>query len=569
MLRLLAIAIPVALLTACAAQAPVAPPQDSIAPVTTTAVVPERPFPHDSLYALLVAEFALRRGAYDVALEQYRAQAPALRDPAVSAHTTRLTQYLHRDEATLEAAELWVELAPDDMEARNSLARQLVASGRGAEALPHLAEIERHGHGANFPLVLTNFERLTNVQRTALAADVDRLAREFPDNTSLLFTQALLLHEMTQDDQALRKLDRLFSLEPEQVQALLLEGRILSAQGKANPYARIEKVLKENPDDNALRLRYARLLATSDMAAARDQFELLWAQAPEDTDLLYSLALINREIGDNATASVYLRKMLQLGQQVNAAQYYLGRIEEDNHNPDAALDHYQAVGPGQEYLAAGSRIGHILVDSGQLERANAWFTVQRDSYPEQREPLIGLQAELLNTAGYREDAMALLDTALEQTPEATTLLYSRAMLREQHDDLTAMETDLRAILALDADNATALNALGYTLANRTRRFAEALELVSRALALEPDEPAILDSMGWVLYRQGDLEQAAVYLRRALDLSQDDEIAAHLGEVLWVSGRQADAKTVWRQALGHAPDSDKIRAVVQRLQAGLQ
>ena len=118
-------------------------------------------------------------------------------------------------------------------------------------------------------------------------------------------------------------------------------------------------------------------------------------------------------------------------------------------------------------------------------------------------------------------------------------------------------------------SAEALNALGYTLADRNERLDEAFALVSRALKLRPDSPAVLDSMGWVLYRQGDLEQAAVYLRRALDLSQDDEIAAHLGEVLWVSGRQADAKTVWRQALGHAPDSDKIRAVVQRLQAGLQ
>ncbi|MCB1798279.1 MAG: tetratricopeptide repeat protein, partial [Gammaproteobacteria bacterium] len=149
------------------------------------------------------------------------------------------------------------------------------------------------------------------------------------------------------------------------------------------------------------------------------------------------------------------------------------------------------------------------------------------------------------------------------------LRYNRALYIVELGDFEGMERDLRRLLDEDPDHADALNALGYTLADRNERLDEAFALVSRALKLRPDSPAVLDSMGWVLYRQGDLEQAAVYLRRALDLSQDDEIAAHLGEVLWVSGKQADARTVWRQALGHAPDSDKIRAVVERLQAGLK
>ena len=124
-----------------------------------------------------------------------------------------------------------------------------------------------------------------------------------------------------------------------------------------------------------------------------------------------------------------------------------------------------------------------------------------------------------------------------------------------------MERDLRIVLEQDPDNADALNALGYTLADRNERLDEAFSLVARALKLRPDSPAIMDSMGWVLYRQGDLVQAASYLRKALDLSDDDEIAAHLGEVLWMKGQREDAQAVWREALVHTPDSDKVRAVI--------
>ncbi len=563
-----AIAVFVAFLVACTAQAPVEAPLQPPPAAPVVAEVPERPFPNDSLYALLVAEFALRRGAYDIALEQYRAQSPELRDVGVSAHTTQISQFLHRDQDTLQAAQLWVELAPGDMNARNSLATQLVSSGRGAEALPHLAEIERQGHGANFPIVLSNLERLTPTERDALAEDLDALSDEFPDNGSLLFAQALLQYEMSQPELALQTLAALFELEPAQPQALLLEGRIRNTLGDPRPYARIESVLADDPDNRALRLRYARLLTGSDMPAARRQFEILSKQAPDDADLLYSLALISRETGDSEAARAYLRQLLELGERQNAARYYLGRIAEDADDIDSALDHYQAVRPGDEYLAAVNRIGLIFISSGQLDRASAWFQTQRENYPTQRESLFGMQAELLDTAGYTREALTLLDSALQSTPEATALLYSRAMISERRDDLDAMEADLRTILAQDADNATALNALGYTLANRTQRLDEALQLITRALALEPDEPAILDSMGWVLFRLGRLAEALQYLTRAYAEFPDPEVAAHLGEVLWASGDRQRARDIWREAAMLDPNHPILRSTLERLQVTL-
>ena len=577
MFRLLVIAIAFALLTACASTATTkqasaddepgpgadnstsAPP-----PEPAVAKPPERPFPDDSLYPLLVAEFALRRRAYDVALDQYLEQSRILRDAGVSAHTTHLTQFMQREREALQAARLWVELDPHNAEANNTVANLLVRQGRSIEALPYMAEVERQGEVANFPLLLNGFNRLDEQQRGHLVSGINAVASEFPGNTRLLLTQALIHAEFDQYNQALEKLEEIFSQEPYQPQAILLEAKILLTQHAKKPYARLQRALQDNPEDKRLRLQYARLLTTSDLAAAREQFEILSAQSPRDGDLLLSLALINREIGDDLAAKAYLGQMLALEQRVDEAHYYLGRIAENEGDAQSAVSHYMQVEEGREYLQANSRIGHILIAAGQLEKSHDWFNQQRAEKPLGREQLYGLEADLLIQAGATAEAMQVLNQSLAETPETTSLLYARSMLAEQRDDLVQMEADLRAIIANEPDNSTALNALGYSLANRTERYEEALALISQALALEPDEPAILDSMGWVLYRTGRYEEALDYLTRAYAEFPDPEVAAHLGEVLWVNGDTDAATQVWQGALLKDPNHAILLSTLERL-----
>jgi tetratricopeptide (TPR) repeat protein len=566
MSRLTALAITCALLIGCAAQTPV-PDQDAASKPETAAPAakaPERPFPADSLYALLVAEFALRRQAYDVALEQYMEQAPRLRDAGVSAHTTHLTQFLQRENDALQAARLWVELDPQDAEANNTLAALLAHKGRSVEALPYLVVVERQTGSANFPMLLTGFRQLSEEQRAQLMRDIDALTSEFPENTQLLLTQALIHTEFQQYDLALDDLDKLFDLDPEQPQAVLLEARILVEQKAENPYVRLQKVLKDNPDATMLRLQYARLLAASDMPAAREQFEILAEQSPEDGDLLFSLALINREIGDRAAARAYLRQAIDMEQRADEAYFYLGRMAEEDNATEEAIAHYMKVEDGQEYLAATSRIGQILVEGGQLERSHAWFNEQREKLPQLSEQLYGLEADILARSGAMKNAMQVFNQGLAETPNSTSLLYGRAMLSEQMDDLDSMERDLRTVIAAEPDNATALNALGYTLANRTTRYKEAQELITRALELRPDEPAILDSMGWVKFRMGQYDEAAFYLKRAYAEFPDPEVAAHLGEVLWVKGETSAAMAVWQGALLRDPAHPVLLGTLGRL-----
>lgn len=525
---------------------------------------PERTIPADSLYPLLLAEFALRRGAYDVALEQYLNQAPLLRDPGVSAHTTHLSQFLQQEQAALESVRLWVELEPDNLEANRTLATLLVRRGETLEALPHLALLQRRGEEANFAILAHNFDHLPREAQLQLVAEVDNLAREFPDHVQLSLCQALMREDLGDNKLARRHLARVFKLEPFQLQALLLEAKILLNEDSPAPFARIEKALEANPGDQRLRLQYARLLTGIDIGAARKQFEILSAQAPGNPDLLFSLALINHEMEDNITARAYLRQILELGSRQDDAHYYLGRIAEQEGESEQAIEEYRAVVAGREFYAANGRAGQIFLEQGRLDELGAYFDDLRAQYPERAERLFNLQSELLLQAGHPSSAMGVLNHALDVMPASGSLRYARAMLAEQLDDLALLESDLRAIITAEPDNATALNALGYTLADRTERYDEALELITRAHELQPEEPAILDSMGWVLFRLGRLEEAVEYLVRAYAQFPDPEVAAHLGEVLWAQGETENALDVWQGALLRNPDHRVLRDTLDRL-----
>jgi Flp pilus assembly protein TadD len=572
MFRILLTGIAYGLLLACASQSPVAtdsapagPAPDAIAPA---AEVPERAFPEDSVYPLLLAEFALRRRAYDVALEQYLEQAPKLRDAGVSAQATHLSQFMAKEQAALDSVQLWIELEPDNIEANNTLSILLIRQGRAAEALPHMALLAGKGERVNFPALLSGFQQLDPGQRDALIKGINELAVEYPQNVQLLLTQAMVLAETEQFDAALETLQQLFKLEPNQSQAAMLEARILLAQHSPEPYARLERVLAENPQDKQIRLQYARLLTATDMAAAQEQFELLSAQSPRDGELLLSLALISRETGDDEAAKTYLRQLLALEQHVDEAHYYLGRIAEDGGDLAAALYEYGQVEDGRELLVATSRASEILIGEGRIDENSARFEKLREEHPERAEQLYSIEADLLVRGGELLVAARVLNEGLAQMPDSSSLRYARAMLAEQEGDLALMERDLRAIIAAEPDNSTAINALGYTLANRTERFEEAYALISQALALQPQEPAILDSMGWVLYRMNRLDEALDYLTRAYAAFPDPEVAAHLGEVLWVSGDTDNAMMVWQGGLQKDPGNAVLAETLERLQVSI-
>lgn len=542
-------------------------PASGPAPEPEPEVAEPRPFPDASIYPLLVAEFALRRRNYDLALQNYLEQAVLLRDIGISAHTTRLAQFMQRDDEATSAAELWVELDPDNLEARLTLANLLAKQGRSLEALPHMETIVRAGGSANFTALARAYEDLEPPLQLALLTRIQGLLKEYPDNTQLRICQVLLLEELGKTERALTALQPVFDVDASQLQAVVLDAKLrLDLGQKRRVFDRMEAVLKLEPENHRLRMQYARLLTRTDLTAAEHQFQILVDQAPDEPDLLFSLALIQREMRDLEGARENLNRLLDLNLRTDEAHYYLGRTAEEEKHWKDALMHYMQVQPGRDFGAATERVASLLLASGQTAELSAYFDHLRERYPRLSERLFTIEADKLAGSDHLAEAVQLLNRGLQEFPLSTSLRYSRSMLYEQQGNLPLAEQDLRDILVREPDNATALNALGYTLANRTDRYAEAADLITRALALSPDEPAILDSMGWIKYRLGEYAEALVYLKRAYRAFPDPEVAAHLGEVLWALGEQEAAVAVWNQALADSPQHEILLETIQRLGA---
>jgi tetratricopeptide (TPR) repeat protein len=525
----------------------------------------QRPFPDASFYPLLVAEFALRRRDYELALQNYLEQAEILRDSGISAHTTRLAQFMQREKAATTSALLWVELDPDNLEARLTLASLLARQGRSLEALPHMEFIVRAGGNPNFTALARGFEDLDPPLQLSLFNTIQGLLVDYPDNTQLRICKVLMLEELGKTERALATLQPVFDIDASQPQAVVLDAKLrLDLGQKREAYDRIEAVLLQEPENHRLRMQYARLLTRTDLEAAEYQFQVLVDQAPDEPDLLFSLALIQREMEDLDGARENLTRLLDLNARTDEAHYYLGRTAEEQQRYEDALTHYIQVQPGRDFGAATERAAALLLASGQIAELSTYFDHLRKRYPQLSERLFAIEADKLSSRNHLAESVQLLDRGLQEFPLSTTLRYSRSMLYERQGNLSLAEQDLRDILAREPDNATALNALGYTLTNHSDRYAEAADFIARALALSPDEPAILDSMGWIKYRLGEYDEALVYLQRAYRVFPDPEVAAHLGEVLWAAGEQKAAITVWQQALARSPQHVILLETIQRL-----
>ncbi len=312
-------------------------------------------------------------------------------------------------------------------------------------------------------------------------------------------------------------------------------------------------------------LTYARtLIEQNRMDEAKAQFTSLAEQYPEDDELRFSLALIALEGKKWDEAQGYLEELIERDSHVDSAHLNLGRIAEERNDPQGALAEYALVGPGNDYLPAQMRQADILVSHGRGAEASKKLAAARDAQPDYGIQLFLIEAETLAANNQTDRAWNVLQQALKQYPDDLNLLYSRAMLAEKRNDLEQMERDLRAIIKREPDNAMALNALGYTLSDRTTRYAEAKVLIQQAYDLNPDDPAVLDSLGWVNFRLGNLDEAERLLRQALERFPDQEVAAHLGEVLWANGKQREAKQIWGKFLKENPESPILRKTVLRL-----
>ncbi|ARU87477.1 tetratricopeptide repeat protein [Pseudomonas sp. M30-35] len=522
-------------------------------------------FSKDTLLALLTAEMAGQRNRFDIALGNYVQQANATQDAGVAERGFRIAEYLGADQSALDTALIWAKNAPDSIEAQRAAAVQLARAGRYDESMTYMEKVLQRQGDTHFDFLALSAAETDPDSRAGLLQSFDRLLTKYPENGQLIFGKALLMQEDGRPEEALELLES-HPAKTDDVAPLLLHARLLtSLQRGDEALPLLEDGIRKHPDDKRLRLTYARsLVEQGRMEDAKGEFSSLVQQFPEDDDLRFSLALVCLEAEAWREAIVYLDELVERGSHVDAAHYNLARAYEELDEPDSALIEYSLVGPGNDYLPAQARQTEILFSSGRTSEGSAKLRAARGAEPDYAIQLYLIEAEALANNKQEDMAWQVIHQGLEQFPDDLNLLYTRAMLAEDRDDLDQLETDLRFILERDPENTMALNALGYTLADRTTRYQEADELIDKAYRLSPNDPAILDSKGWINYRLGKLDEAERFLRKALADYPDHEVAAHLGEVLWVQGNQSKAREVWTTALEKQPDSEILRSTIKRL-----
>ena len=547
-----ALLLSLVLLSGCQALAPTSP--DDSSPAEEATSTPEKPtvygsFSEETLYSLLGAELAGQRNRLDIALDNYVTQAINTQDPGIAERALRIAEYLGADQAALDTSLIWAKNAPDDLEAQRAAAIQLARNGRYDDAMVYMEKVLQAKGDTHFDFLALSASETDADTRAGLQKSFDRLLVKHPDNGQLIFGKALLMQQDGDAEGALKLLEK----NPPQngeVAPVLLRARLLQSLNRGDEaLPLLKKSIRQYPDDKRLGLTYARtLIEQNRMDEAKAQFTSLAEQYPEDDELRFSLALIALEGKKWDEAQGYLEELIERDSHVDSAHLNLGRIAEERNDPQGALAEYALVGPGNDYLPAQMRQADILVSHGRGAEASKKLAAARDAQPDYGIQLFLIEAETLAANNQTDRAWNVLQQALKQYPDDLNLLYSRAMLAEKRNDLEQMERDLRAIIKREPDNAMALNALGYTLSDRTTRYAEAKVLIQQAYDLNPDDPAVLDSLGWVNFRLGNLDEAERLLRQALERFPDQEVAAHLGEVLWANSKQREAKQIWGKFL---------------------
>jgi len=522
-------------------------------------------FSPEILYKILVAEFAGRRGQVDIALDNYLDVAETTRDPAVAERAVRIAIF-GRDQARgLKAARLWTELDPDNLDARRVYGALLLRAGRVDEAIDELQALVEPPNDDQTRFSLIGDMLAREKDKTVAVQVMERIVARHEDNPHAIFTFAQLLGRTGEFERSLALLDRLLEDDPNHQGAVVYQARILQREGRTSEaLAALIRYLERVPDAQDVRMTYARLLVDAKRYdEAREQFELLSEQTPENADVAYALGLLLLQTNHNDEAKKQFRRLVDLRKRVDAAYYYLGQIAESEEEFEVALDAYEHVDRGDHHLNAQIRVAMILAEQGKVAKARSHLQGIRVRNQQEAVRIYRSEAEILVRKDRLMDAMTVYDVALQEFPENSSLLYARAMLAEKLDMLEVLERDLRDVLSREPNNADALNALGYTLADRTDRYEEALEFIKRAYELRPDDHYVVDSMGWIMYRLGRYDEALKYLRRAMELNNDAEIAVHLGEVLWVMGDKKAAREVWDTAIKITPEDKRLLDVIKR------
>jgi tetratricopeptide (TPR) repeat protein len=532
--------------------------------------LPEVPLDSSLMFQLMLSEIAAQRGNAQASHLAFLQLARDTKDPRLARRAVETALAARNPQAALEASQLWVSLSPQSPEAKN-LSYALLAANDQPEVLEPLLTAELND-AKDKKTAIGNAQRAISrlPDRKTAYAMAQRLFTQYPKSPDALLALAQSAYGAQEQVQAVDYGKRALAIAPNMEVAALLTAQLM--RDKPDEAVKLlENFVAKNPNAREARTTLARLLAgNKDWAGARNQFETLVKPVDGqlvDADALYGLGVVAMQQNDLDAAEANFKNFLSAIEEDeerdgNGAYFNLGVIAEERKDYTGAVAWYDKV-DGQARLGAQLRAATAQAKAGRVDDAVKRLQAQKPRNAEDSARIAMGQAQIQRDAGKPQDAFNTLDAALKQTPDQPDLLYDWALAIEKLGKVEEMEKALRKVIELKPDAAHAHNALGYSLADRNVRLEEAKQLIEKAMNLQPDDPFIMDSLGWVQYRLGRLDEAVKTLRAAYAKKPDAEIGTHLGEVLWVSGKRDEAEKFWREARSKDANNETLKSTLAR------
>ncbi|MFM0025502.1 tetratricopeptide repeat protein [Paraburkholderia madseniana] len=535
--------------------------------------LPGVPLSSQIVFQVLAAEVALQRDQPAPAYQTYLALARDTHDPRMAQRATEIALAAQSPSDALAAAQLWQQYAPDSERAAQLDASLLVLSGKPDDAAPilarELARVPADNRGSAILALQLLLSRGPNrigglhVLQDLLKNDLNRPEAQM----------AIARQQLVSDDApgARKSLEQALALKPDYLPAALMLSQ-MGPEERKEGIASLEKYVQQNPKSHDARLALAQMYLASDrLDDAQKQFEIMHKNNATDLTPLMALALIKIQQKNFTEAQTYLTQYAQQAEKTPGADpgqayIYLAQLSLEQKNEAAASDWLNKVSPAsQQFVPAQITRAQLLAKQGKTEDARKLLANLQAPDPRDQALIARTDAAILFDTKRYPEAETRLQQATANFPDDPDLTYDYAMAAEKTGHYDVMEAQLRKLIQTQPDNPQAYNALGYSLADRNQRLSEADKLVEKASALAPNDAFIMDSVGWVKYRMGDTSDAIKLLRKAYDLQPNAEIGAHLGEVLWKTGAQDQARAAFRDARKLEPDNDTLVKTLQRLQ----
>ncbi len=535
----------------------------------------------DVFYRILVGDVALQRGEPALAARTYLDVAREIRDASLARRAAEIGMVARQRAIAEQAAKLWLEL---DAEAERPK-RILAALASGSAALPaenaseselrtrlerFLADAALSSGGVSEPFLQLNRVFAQQSDKTSVYRLIVELAKPYPSSADAAFAIALAglnsgLKDPAIATESMAAVDRALGIKPDWDRAMLLKAELMAKRSSAEAVRYLEAALRKAPESRPLRGALAQFLTEQKRyAEARELYRKLQDGNGSQREIQFGIAVLSVQMKDWTAAEAELGELKRAGfGDAGQVEFYLAQVSEERGRLDEAIARYKEVPDGERAWLAKLRIATVMGKQGKRDEARRYLADLPAVTIEQRVQVRQTEAQIYRDANENAAALAILDEGLKEHADATDLLYDRAMVLEKLDRVAEAETTLRRLVELKPEDAQALNALGYTLVDRTSKLDEGFRMIERAHKLAPADPFIMDSMGWALYRLGRLDEAEQYLARAFAERPDPEIAAHWGEVLFAKGQPQKAREIWQSQLKTSPDHPLLLETMRR------